>query len=446
MTQADAEPQAPPRGGRSLAGLLGRASWNVIDQVLSSLTNVVLGIVVAQKTSAEGYGAFGVAFLIFMILIGVARAIAGQTMGIRYSDKTPAQMRVAAARALGTIAALGVPAGLITLVVGIALGGQIGPPLIAVGLTMPFLLMQDAARMIFFADGRAKLAAVNDGLWAVIQFTVIGLLIAFDAAETWNLVLAWGGAAAVCVVVACVQMRVVPKPSAAAGWVSQHRDLIVYQLPQTLLTSGAMQGSVLIVGKIIGLAGVGAIRAATVLFGPLPIMQTAVMTFAVPEVSRRKGLAPRSLMLIGAAISVLLVAMNGVYLSILLLLPDGFGHALFQDSWEGGRSIILPMGMFYFAACACVGPAAVIIGRGHARKTFFLTMFEGALFIALMAAGAVLWGLEGAIWGQVVVQALEVPLWFWMMWQVAHLPFKEGRDDLDEAFEQAEEQAVTPTV
>jgi hypothetical protein len=171
------------------------------------------------------------------------------------------------------------------------LGGEVGPPLIAVGCVMAPLLMQDTARMIFFAQSRAELAAINDALWAVVQFTAITVLIAVGTANTWSLVLAWGSAAAVCVLLALAQLRTLPRPQAAAGWVSTHRDLVGYLLPETLLTSGGLQASILLVGKIVGVLGVGALRAAQVLLGPLGIVGSAVMSFALPEISRRRQMS-----------------------------------------------------------------------------------------------------------------------------------------------------------
>src|SRR4051794_36362846 len=276
-----------PRGGMEqvdVLRLLRRASWNLVDQALSALTNAVLAVVIARTVgSTSAFGAFGVAFLIFSFLIGIERALVGQVLGIRHSSESPEGMRDIASRALGTVAALGLGAGAVLVVVGLLVKGQVGPPLIAVGATMAPLLMQDTVRMVFFAQARPAMAALNDALWAVVQFTAIGVLVALHGASVWSLTLAWGGAATVCVGVALVQLGSVPRLSAARGWWRDHRDLVGYLLPETLLTSGGLQASTLVIGRLVGLAGVAAFRGAQVLLGPLGIIASAIMTFGMPE-------------------------------------------------------------------------------------------------------------------------------------------------------------------
>ena len=413
--------QAPgPR--RGLRGLLGRASWNLFDQVLSALTNVVLTFIVARTVNnADRFGAFSTALLIFYLLIGIERALVGQVMGIRHSDVPPDQMRDIAARGLGTIAVLGILGGLLTAGGGLLVGGVVGPPLIAVGVVMPGLLMQDTCRMVFFAQAMPKLAAINDTVWALVQFSVIGLLIAGGVANPWSLVLAWGGAAAICVVLALLQLRVVPKLGAAVEWCKTHRDLVGYLLPETLLSSGGLQASTLTTGKIVGVSGIGAFGGAQRLLGPLGMVSSAVMTFAMPEISRRKNLPAATKWRIALGLSAVMTVTSLVYLAVLLLLPHSVGTVLFKASWDGVRSVLLPMGLFSTAAGFCLGPALVIIAMGHASKTFRLTVLEAPLILTLMPLGAVLGGAPGAAWGQFAAQAVQMPLWFWQLQRILAL-------------------------
>jgi O-antigen/teichoic acid export membrane protein len=213
-----------------------------------------------------------------------------------------------------------------------------------------------------------------------------------------------------------------------------------YLMPETLLTTGGLQSSILIVGKIVGLAGVGAIRAAQVLLGPLLIMSTATMTFCIPEISRRKDLAPKLLWRIGAGLSVVQVLLTLAYVGVLLLLPDEVGRFLFRDSWNGASEVLLPMAAFFAAASACLGPAVVIIARGYARRTLLLTLMEAPLFLTLMPIGAYLGGAPGAAWGQFIAQVVEVPFWLWQLHKVAHLPPAEGDQEPDLVAEEVAEQ------
>jgi O-antigen/teichoic acid export membrane protein len=272
--------------------------------------------------------------------------------------------------------------------------------------------------MIFFAQGRPVLAAMNDALWAVVQFSAIAILILVGVASSWSLILAWGGAAAVCVIVALVQLRTVPRPAAAVQWCRDHRDLVGYLLPETLLSSGGLQASTLLVGRLVGLVGMAAFRGGQLLLGPLGIVSSAVMTFAMPEISRRKEMSARLRWRTGVGLAAGMTLLSLVYVAVLLLLPDQIGHWLFRDSWSAARSVLLPMGLFSSVAGTCLGPALMIIAMGHAKKTFRLTMLEAPLVLTLMPLGAVLAGAPGAAWGQFAAQAVQVPFWFWTLHRV----------------------------
>src|SRR6185436_17936338 len=69
--------------------MLRRIGWGIADQTLSSLTNFVLGIVVARSVDTTALGAFAFAFLAYAVGLGVNRAIAAQPLVIRYSATTP---------------------------------------------------------------------------------------------------------------------------------------------------------------------------------------------------------------------------------------------------------------------------------------------------------------------------------------------------------------------
>jgi O-antigen/teichoic acid export membrane protein len=396
--------------------MLGRASWNLVDQVLSALTNVALTFTVARLVNdADKFGAFSTAMLIFYFMIGIEGALVSSVMGIRHSDTTDAEMSVVAGRGLGAVAVLGAASGLAAVIAGLMIGGVVGPPLIAVGVLMPGLLMQDTCRGIFFAQSRPLLATINDAVWAVVQFSLIGLLAITGFARPWTLVVAWGIAAAVGVVLAMVQLRTVPRPSAFVSWVRQHGDLVGYLLPETLLSSGGLQASTLVTGKIVGISGIGAFGGGQRLLGPLGMVAGAVSSFALPEISRRKNTSARKRWYAAVAVSVLMTVVSLMYVGILVMLPDFIGRELFKASWDGVRSVLLPMGLFSTVAGTCMGPAMVVIAIGQAKRSFRLTLMEFPLILTLMPIGAFMGGAPGAAWGQFVAQAVQVPFWFWTL-------------------------------
>lgn len=414
--------RAGPAGGSAgrgrVARFAGNAGWNLADQVLSTVSNAALTVLVAQIVSATVFGAFMTAFLVFSLFIAVERALVGQVMSIRHSRETRIGMRKVAARALGTIATLAVPASVIVIVVGLLLGGTLRGPLVAVGVVLAPLLLQDTCRMIFFAQSRAKRAAGNDALWAVVQFAVTAVLVLADAANATSLILVWGGAAGVATVAAMVRLQALPRPAAAGGWVREHRALLGYLLPEALTTTGGDKAAIFTVGGLIGETGLGAVSGARQVLNPLQVLTGAAVSFAMPEISRREHLTPRTRRLIGLALGGGIAAASIVYTAVILLLPDAVGDAVLKDSWNGIRSTLLPMGLFTACAGACAGPFIVIAAMGHAKRTFRLTVLATVLLLVAMPLGAVLGGAPGAAWGMCLGKAIEIPFWIATLFRV----------------------------
>src|SRR5918997_7207402 len=87
--------------------MLRGASWSVVDQALSAVSNLGLSVVVARSVSAGGFGAFAMAFLVFGIGIAVTKAVVGQPLQIRYSGESRLGQQAAMRRALGCALLLG---------------------------------------------------------------------------------------------------------------------------------------------------------------------------------------------------------------------------------------------------------------------------------------------------------------------------------------------------
>jgi O-antigen/teichoic acid export membrane protein len=399
--------------------LVRLASWNVIDQVLSALTNIALTIVVNHNVDKAGFGAFAASFLVFSVCIGIERALVGQPMSIRYSGASGTRLDSGRSRALGTALLVGLAGAAGCIVAGLALGGRLGPTLIATGAVMPLLLLQDACRLIFFARSEAKLAAANDALWGVVQFIGITVVVLAGKASAPALVLVWGLAAGVCVVVALIQLRVVPNVRGVGSWMGEHRDMSGYLLAEYLLGAGAFQGGILVVGALQGgpegLAIIGAFRAAQVVLGPLNMLGTALQTFALPELSKRDWLTRLQRWKVAVLIGGFMAAVAASYAVLLLLLPHGAGALAFRDSWDGGRAVLLPLATGTVFWALWQGCTIVIYAMGLARRAFWIMAVEAPLVFALMIGGAELSGAQGAAWGMCLVQVSSLPLWIWTL-------------------------------
>lgn len=389
----------------------GRVSWTVVDQVLSALSNFLLSVLVARTVSADVFGAFSMAFLIFTFLIGVTRALIGQPLQITFASAEPAAFRMATRSALGAAVLVGVVCGALCVLGGVLTGGELATALIVLGVCLPGLLAQDISRMAFFARGRPAAAAGIDALWAALLFPALLVAQLLGLADIgWPLAL-WGVSALIAALVGLRLLGATPRMGGAARWGWQQRPLTGYLLAEYVMTAGVGQIGILAVALTGDAAGVGSLRAAQVLLGPLGILVAASFLFAIPEIARRPDISAGALTKLALTMISAMGGITAVYCVVVLLLPDGIGVSLLGDTWSGAQTVLLPMSVTAFFAALGTAPASVLYGLGQARKTFSIQVWKAPLLVVLLAVSIPVWGAVGAAWAIAVTEIVTLPLW-----------------------------------
>jgi O-antigen/teichoic acid export membrane protein len=402
------------------AALRGRAVWTLADQALSSLTNFGLAILVAGSVSAAAFGAFSIALLTFSFVIGINRATVSDPLMIRFSAGSPDDLRHAVRRAAGAALVLGVAAGGLCALVGLAMHEDARTALVALGLALPGLLVQDTWRYGFFAAGRPAAATVNDLVWAVVQFGVVGVLLLTGNGSVLLFTLAWGGAALAAGVVGCLQLGTLPDPSQARGYWRESRHLSVRMGIDFVVNMGAVNIATYLVGAIVGLAGVGGLRAAQTLLGPLQLLFSGLSSFVLPVFSRRVAAGSRikRLALTTAAVA---AAVATAWVVVLLLLPRPLGVALLGESWDGARQVMLASGVVSVAVAAAMGASLGMKALSRPDLLLRVTLVQAPLIVGLGAYGAMTAGAAGAAVGFAIAQIVGAAL-SWLGFVAAERP------------------------
>ena len=399
--------KSPHRGGR----IAGRISWTVVDQGLSAASNFLLSVLVARAVDAEAFGAFAIAFLIYSITLAATRSVVGQPLQITFAAEGPRQFRSAVRSALGATVLIGLLTGGLYGLTGWVLSGSTGYALMALGVTLPGLLVQDICRMAFFAAGRPARAAAIDALWTVVMLIGLGL-VGNSNHGVWLPLLIWGGSGLLSGLLGLVLLGVLPRYPGAVRWAVAQRRLTGYLLLEYALSQGLAQVGILTVGLLGTAAGVGALRAGQVLIGPLNILGTAAFMFAVPEVARRVTVPSATRRRFALLVTAALGGAAACYCALLLLLPDGVGGQLLGDSWTGAQSVLLPTCVLAVSAAAATGPVSVLYGMGLARVTLGVNLIRAPmLFVGLLIA-IPRWDAVGAAWVLAIVEASLLPMWF----------------------------------
>ena len=392
-----------------------RGVWNIADQLISSANNFLVQIVIAKSVSEGDFGTFAIVFSIFSVATGFFRALATSPVGMRFAGASDEEFGRVTAASTGLALGGSLLVGLALVATGLLapFGTVLSHSLVALGVVLPGLLMQDAWRQVLFARLRPAAACLLDGTWGVLQLLAVLVLFTGGVHSVPAYVLAWGGAALAASFVGLAQMRRRPRLRRAVGWLREQSSTTRYLVPEYVLLQSGAQIAVFVVAAVAGTAAAGALRGGNMLTVPATIMSTGLMTFAVPELSRRRAaMTRRGWTWAALAISGLVVVTGVVWGSLFLLLPDGVGLALLGDTWAGTKEVLVPIIVGQAGSALSVGPAAVLYANEGARLTLRLHVVYAVLLVVASTVGALGWGAVGTAWGMAAAFWLTVPWWY----------------------------------
>lgn len=391
-----------------------RMGWGVADQMVSSLTNFAVAIYVVRTLGAAQFGAFSLAYVTYGFALNASRGLATDPFMVRFSGTDLQTWRRAVASCTGTAAVVGLTIGASVIVVAAVLNGTAGAAFLALGLTLPGLLLQDSWRFSFFALGRGSRAFLNDMIWGVTLLPALVLLRRSGHADVFWFVLAWGLTASVGAAVGPWQARVVPKLTAAWGWMSRHRDLGPRYMAEGLSSSGSSQLRTYGTGLILGLAAVGYVQASITLMGPMTVLFFGITLLGMPEAARVLRRSPRHLPLFCVLVSAGLAAAALAWGVVLLVaIPRGLGARLLGPVWRPTYPLIVPQMLYVIGQGAGGGPFTGLHALGAARRSLRAMVITAVFVVVFALTGAIAGGAIGTVTGMAVAAWLSAPVYWW---------------------------------
>jgi O-antigen/teichoic acid export membrane protein len=416
---------------RSRASLLSRLprqagrrlGWGLADQAVSSLTNFAVSIYVARSLGAADFGAFSLAYVTYGFVLNASRGLATDPLLVRYSGAEIPAWRRAVSACTGTALGVGLVTGLLAIGVAALLNGTPQRAFLALGITLPGLMLQDSWRFAFFAIGRGSQAFLNDLIWALTLAPALLALRLTHHQHVFWFVLVWGASATVAACVGPLQARTIPRIHKAREWLHHIQDLGFRYLAENTLISGASQLRIYGIGLILSLAAVGYVQVASMLMGPFLVIFMGISLVVVPEAARVLQNHPRHLRkfcgLVGIVLSLAALAW-GVLL--LLVLPTGVGYKLVGPLWHPAYALIIPVTIQVIGSTLSCGATAGLHALGAARRSLRAQIFASVAFVVGGLAGAYIGGTLGTMRGTAAATMFGAVVWWWQL----HLGLRES--------------------
>jgi len=391
-----------------------RLSWGVADQAVSSLTNFAVSIYVARVLGATELGAFSLAYVTYGFMLNASRGLATDPLLVRFSGAEVPVWRKAVANCTGTAASVGLASGILAIVASLFLHGTASRAFLALGITLPGLLLQDSWRFAFFALGKGSQAFLNDLIWVIVMFPALFLLNRSGHANVFWFVFIWGAAATVAAAAGPLQAKVLPRLRGTRQWVRSTRDLGLRYLLEGTANSASTQLRNYGVGLILGLTALGYVQASSTLMGPFMVIFFGMGLVTLPEATRILRRSPRHLPLFCMAVSGGL-ALAGLAWGVILLfaLPRGLGQFILPNLWRPTYPLVLPLTISIVGGCVSAGAGCGLHALGAARRSLRAMVLGSVVYVIAGVTGAAVGGVHASMVG-IAVAGWVGAAFFWV--------------------------------
>jgi O-antigen/teichoic acid export membrane protein len=319
-----------------LRGHLRPFAWVGVDQVFSSLSNMVVAVAIARSAGATGLGRYSVAFACYLLVLGFQRQLVTEPLlSLRW--RQDAENTVHDGPAMGAALLYLAAASLATLGAGLATGrGE----LVALALLLPGVCLQDFGRYVAFRRQRQRLAAGLDALWVALSALSCAWIL--RSGSPVAAVVGWGLSGGVAAVYGAVRLRLAPaRPSASIRWWQREaRQLGGFLTLAGIAYIAGSQGMLLAIAVTLGEAALGQLRQAQILLGPAAMSIAAFGLFVQPRLARREQeVTSRTSGQLSLAAT--LLALAGAATSLAVAAP--VSELLFRDPTAVSVGLLLPL-------------------------------------------------------------------------------------------------------
>lgn len=389
-----------------------------LDQAVSSVSNLLLSVLVARNSSAEEFGIFGICFAVYLVSLGVVRAVIGEPLLLRLGDVGGTRGAVARDAASAAFFVVVVVA-LLGLMAGLGINQDARPYVWALSASLVGVLLVDFARYVCFAAGLISRAVRIDLAWLAAQVLAFIALVMLGTPGWWFLA-AWGLASYPIAFVVVGRMIGLPSIQRSRAWFRQTGDLWPNYLGEFALLSGMQQAVTFVTAAVSGVAAAGSLRAAQTITGPVNVVTGSANMVLLPAGRRRfrqhgRGSLIRYMIASASALSgICLVWALGIS-----LVPPYVGHALLGSSWEGGRGVAVVFGVVLAINAASYGATAGLRIVERSRVSLLVRLALAPVTMGLVTAGCIKAGALGAVLGLALGGMLMSAAWWFAFVKVS---------------------------
>jgi O-antigen/teichoic acid export membrane protein len=387
----------------------GRLAVMTVDQMISGASNVLIAVLAARALTAAEFGLFGIVFLVYMILVGVTRALVSDPLLVH-----PIESRERPGEAIGTAILLALPLAVGLVGVGFVIRAwdrSLGEALVVLAACLPLLVLQDVGRYLGFATRRPMRAVILDSAWLVIMVACVAVLLTRHGRTLPSFIAAWAGAGAAAGAILFVWYDV---RSVRLGlrWLKETWGLAWRYLVSYTSMQGSALGLSAEVGAISGAQALGGLQGVLLLVRPFTMFAIAAVGASTSEVAHAMGDRRRIWRhtVFSSGLCGGIAALNGL---VMILLPTKLGELVLGDSWHVTKPLLVAASAYIVCIGLLTGPQAGLYGIRAMKEAMAINVATMVMMLLGALVGCLIGGVEAGLWGVAAAEALLAVVW-WM--------------------------------
>ena len=424
---------------RSVAFWLRQAGFSVADHGVFSGASFLVQVLLARWLGPAEYGAFAIAFSIYLVLSGFHNALILEPMAVLGPAHHAHRLDRYVSELVWMHAVVTGPLGLATALVALALvhDRSLERALVSAGLALPLSLLIWLARRIPYLRTDPAGALRASVAYAVAMLAGVGVLRVaggLSASSAW-LVLAL--AAAIGSLAGGMPLgRGKPAAGEESGLraaFTEHWRFGRWIAAAALVNLGTGQLQVILVGAVAGLEAAGLLRAILNPILPLTQTVTAIGLLVIPLMARdyaggdRQALRRKTKLLVSTLAAIALIYEAGLIAFAKPLMLLLYGKQYLDAAW------LLPIvGLIGVFTAAAAGLSFALRAMQRPEHYFVAATLTGPVGLLTAISFTWMWGLGGAAASLVIYYAagLAVALLLYRRWAPVALLAPQAREEV----------------
>jgi O-antigen/teichoic acid export membrane protein len=365
---------------------IARAGSAFIAQGVSSLANLITGLIVARSLGVAGLGTYAYCVSVMLLVVAVQSAWVGDSATVL--DRRQPHIRTGLNSSQWVLAVAGASVGGVVVLATAGVGARTS--LVFAFLTFTWQ-MEEYVRRLFMARQEFVRQGVNDAVYAVLS---IGLLLLVQRVAEVDLDGVFLSMSAGACVAWLSGHLVLPKderlraPRLTRIGVREVADYGAWRAAQSG-TGWAVQAAVrLLVIATASATALGTLEAGRLIVAPLFVMLAATANMLLPMMAAMRGRGRRLAMRAALLATAAQLAVCAIFAVLILTAGDELVPFLLDSSYDIPSSVFLGW-LTVCAVMAATGPVAAAASVVVASRVVFTARVAGSV-LSLATAGALL--------------------------------------------------------